>query len=184
VAGAEKVGLYHPIDPDRMLGVGPTIIAEGYATAASLHTATGRPVVVAFDAGNLKPVAEALRAKYPSADLIIAADDDHHLEARNKPNTGIERATAAAELVGARLIRPPLTEAEKAKGRTDFNDLVAERGANAAHAVIQQVVDAALARPPLKPAVKPEQAEEQEKEPPRQELRRHKPRARAAGMAM
>ncbi|SOD98567.1 zincin-like metallopeptidase domain-containing protein [Caenispirillum bisanense] len=184
VAGAEKVGLYHPIDPDGRLGVGPTIIAEGYATAATLHTATGRPTVVAFDAGNLKAVAEALRAKYPAADLIIAADDDHHLEARNKPNTGIERATAAAELVGARLIRPPLSEAEKAKGRTDFNDLVAERGAEAAHATILQVLDAALSRPPLKPAVGQEQAEEQEKEPPRQELRRHKPRARAAGMAM
>jgi putative DNA primase/helicase len=37
------------------------LIAEGYATAASVHEATGRPVVVAFDAHNLKPVAELFR---------------------------------------------------------------------------------------------------------------------------
>ncbi|WP_097277847.1 hypothetical protein [Caenispirillum bisanense] len=59
---------------------------------------------------------------------------------------------------------------------------MAERGKEAAHTVIQQVVDAALARAPLKPAV--ELAEEQEKEPPRQALRRKKAPARAAGMAM
>lgn len=31
-------------------------IAEGYATAASIHLATGLPVAVAFNAGNLMPV--------------------------------------------------------------------------------------------------------------------------------
>jgi putative DNA primase/helicase len=38
-------------------------IAEGYATAASIHEATGHAVAVAFDAGNLRPVAEALRGR-------------------------------------------------------------------------------------------------------------------------
>ena len=52
------------------------IIAEGYATAASLFEATGLPVVVCFTASNLLPVAKAMRAKYPNAQLIIGADND------------------------------------------------------------------------------------------------------------
>ena len=42
------------------------LIAEGYATAASLHEATGLPVIVAFDAGNLLPVAQAIHKRYPA----------------------------------------------------------------------------------------------------------------------
>ena len=34
------------------------LIAEGYATAASVHEAMGRPVVVAFDAHNLNIAAQ------------------------------------------------------------------------------------------------------------------------------
>lgn len=36
------------------------VIAEGYATAASIHEATGHAVAVAFDAGNLRPAALAV----------------------------------------------------------------------------------------------------------------------------
>ena len=36
---------------------GPVLIAEGYATAATLHEMTGMPAIVAFNAGNLLPVA-------------------------------------------------------------------------------------------------------------------------------
>jgi putative DNA primase/helicase len=34
--------------------------------------------VAAIDAGNLLPVAEVMRRKYPQAQIIIAADNDHH----------------------------------------------------------------------------------------------------------
>lgn len=57
--GGRKSGLWHWCgDP---AGASVLLIAEGYATAASLHQATGRPVAVAFDAGNLAHVAKALR---------------------------------------------------------------------------------------------------------------------------
>jgi len=36
---------------------GSLLITEGYATAATLHELTGRPAIVAFNAGNLMPVA-------------------------------------------------------------------------------------------------------------------------------
>lgn len=60
------------------------IVCEGYATGCSIRMALKRsvPVIVAFDAGNLKPVAATLRAQYPTLPLIFAADDDFLLEQR------------------------------------------------------------------------------------------------------
>lgn len=84
------------------------VIAEGFATAASLHAATGLPVVVAFNAGNLLPVAKAIRAKYPQAALALAADNDQWTIVRGKPlNVGVVRAKAAAEAVGGEVLIPP-----------------------------------------------------------------------------
>jgi putative DNA primase/helicase len=44
---------------------GPLVIAEGYATAASIHEATGLATVAAISCGNLLAVAEALRDRFP-----------------------------------------------------------------------------------------------------------------------
>lgn len=54
----------------------PVCISEGFATGASIHEATGYPVVVAFDAGNLRKMAEAIRTKNPDAMIVICADMD------------------------------------------------------------------------------------------------------------
>jgi putative DNA primase/helicase len=101
--GARKRGLWH------LLG-GPVVdglcIAEGYATAASIHAAVGGPVAVAFDAGNLLPVARALRALHPSARIVVCADDDAATAARLGRNPGIEAAEAAARAVGGSVARP------------------------------------------------------------------------------
>lgn len=61
---------------DQGAAVRVILVAEGYATAASLHEATGYPVAVAFDAGNLDKVARALRQHYPAALLALCGDDD------------------------------------------------------------------------------------------------------------
>src|SRR5262249_5325447 len=45
------------------------VICEGFATGATIHLVTGDAVAVAFNCGNLKPVAKALRAKYPSHEI-------------------------------------------------------------------------------------------------------------------
>ena len=61
---------------------GETIcIAEGFATAATVHEATGFPVVAAFNAGNLPAVARAIRGRHPGARMIICADDDVETQA-------------------------------------------------------------------------------------------------------
>lgn len=114
---------------------GEILIAEGYATAASLHMATGQPVVAAFTAHNLLPVAELLRDKYPQAEITICADNDHHLvESINGVpigNVGMIKAQEAAQAVGATVVAPSFTKEEKEKRCTDFNDLHKSRGLGA-----------------------------------------------------
>lgn len=95
------------------------LIAEGYATAASVHQATGYPVLVAFDAGNLKPVAEAVKVKYPWLKIIICADDDRWTPG----NPGLTKATEAARAVNGLLAIPPFPEPRTREQGTDFNDL-------------------------------------------------------------
>lgn len=80
----------------------PIVIAEGYATAASCHMATGWPCVVAFDCGNLLPVATTIRELFPNDQLIIAGDDDVLTEG----NPGRAKALAAAVAVGGVAVFP------------------------------------------------------------------------------
>lgn len=55
---------------------GIVLLCEGFATGASLNQATGLPVVVAFDAGNLMPVATAISRRYRGVKILVCADDD------------------------------------------------------------------------------------------------------------
>jgi len=107
------------------------LIAEGYATAATLHEATGFPVVVAFNAGNLKPVAEVMRARYPKATIIICADDDQ----RREGNPGMTQATEAAKAVGGMLTVPVFPDS-RGDEDTDFNDMSRLSGIDAVRCCI------------------------------------------------
>ncbi len=100
-------------------------IAEGYATGATIHELTGCKVLVAFDAGNLTPVAEAARRMFPVARIIIAADNDHKTDG----NPGLTAARKAAQAVSAKVVVP------ECQG-TDFNDMAAERGPAATRAAL------------------------------------------------
>lgn len=71
--GLSMRGTFHLIGATP-LSVG--IIVEGYATGASIHEATGLPVVVAWSANNIGVVAAQLRARYPRVRWLICADDD------------------------------------------------------------------------------------------------------------
>ncbi|MDZ4734271.1 MAG: toprim domain-containing protein, partial [Nitrospirota bacterium] len=108
-------------------------IAEGYATAATIHEATGYPAVVAFDAGNLLPVAQALRAKNHDVTIIVCADND--VRDDGTPNTGREDATAAAEAIGGVLALPELDGK-----KCDFNDVHVQRGLDAVEAAIDSAL--------------------------------------------
>ncbi len=112
LAGGRKHGLFHLIGP----APGAVLcIAEGYATAASIHEATGYPVAVAFDAGNLEPVAVALRQHFPGVHLVICADDDAGTAARIGRNPGLDAAHRAAMAVGGRVALPPRSEGSESQ---------------------------------------------------------------------
>lgn len=83
------------------------VIAEGYATGASVFMATGYPVAVAFNAGNLLPVAKAWREKLPHARIVIAGDDDTETRINGElVNVGRIKATEAAAAVGGVAVFP------------------------------------------------------------------------------
>jgi phage/plasmid primase-like uncharacterized protein len=121
-----KQGLFAPLgslhDPGKL------IIAEGFATAATLRETTALTSVLAFDSGNLMPVATALRKAHPGREIVIGADNDHHLPRRDPPlpNVGLEKAAAAAKAVGGKVIVP---EFQADDSGTDFNDYRARWGA-------------------------------------------------------
>jgi putative DNA primase/helicase len=79
--GGHYRGRYFSIDT--MEDAGPLCLCEGYATGASIHEATDYPVAVAFNAGNLGPVAQALRARFPNSRLVLCADDDVAVDGRD-----------------------------------------------------------------------------------------------------
>lgn len=95
------------------------LIAEGYATAATLHEVTGLPVVVAFHSGNLPFVAEVYREKYPEKTILITGDNDHHKPIEK--NVGRLKAEEAAQKVNGYTILPKF---EKTDAGTDWNDLL------------------------------------------------------------
>lgn len=124
--GGGKKGFHH------LIGGIPTtvlLVAEGYATAATLHEATNLPVAVCFDAGNIAPVVEAFRKRYwNKINILICADNDdlaacmecksvinlsEHLEicqscgkAHKRTNSGVKSANDAAFLHNAAVIIP------------------------------------------------------------------------------
>lgn len=133
LAGGQVQGAYAFIgkaDDVEKVGV---VMAEGYATAASIYEATGKPVIIAFDAGNMVAVAERLAQKMPqNVPVVIAVDND-------ASQTGIKKARQAAALLGDRAtaIQPEFSmtqiqQYQKGKGvdekgrpplPSDFNDL-------------------------------------------------------------
>ncbi len=123
--GGAIAGGYFPIPAKDGGKSGPLLIAEGYATAASLHMATGFAVLVAFNAGNLLPVAQMAREKYPDREIILCADNDIHND--GKPNVGVIKATEAAKAIGAKLAVSPALNGRK----SDWNDIHKERGLKA-----------------------------------------------------
>lgn len=101
IMGGLKKGSFHKID-----GTEPAWIAEGYATAATVHAATGAAVVVAFDAGNLAAVSAVLGERLNA----VAADNDEN-------NAGSKGAEAA----GLPIAMPPTVG-------DDWNDHAARFG--------------------------------------------------------
>lgn len=119
---------------------GEIVIAEGYATAATIAKLTNYPCVMAIDAGNMLEVAKQIILAYPKARIIIAADNDLKLretiKGNNKwvwSNTGVEAAINVQQNLNCYIAIPDfnyvknirLTDNEKL---TDWNDFINKVG--------------------------------------------------------
>jgi putative DNA primase/helicase len=126
---------------------GPLCIAEGFATAATIHEATGCGVIIAFSAGNLLRVAKDLRERLPSTRFILCADNDLDSEAKGKGNPGLDAARKAARAV-SELVAVPDFGPDRQYRDTDFNDLSRRRGPEGPEAV-REAIKNAQAPPPM-----------------------------------
>ncbi|MEI7309680.1 DUF927 domain-containing protein [Pectobacterium carotovorum] len=118
VTDSAKRGAYHtvnaPEQPDTV------IIAEGLATALSAHLMRPEALTIAaIDAGNMVPVAKAMRTQYTHAQIILAADNDI---VTGKPNAGKDWAEKAAREVNGWVALPPTSE------KADWDDYRQQHG--------------------------------------------------------
>lgn len=148
--------------------------AEGFATGLSLHNATGQPVAIAFDAGNLPKVAKAIKGAYRKTKILACADDDwlqkcaeckawtpvaeelcsHCGKPHRKANAGKQRAQEAALLVDGGWCAPAFADPrpDNRKGPTDFNDLHDLEGLDVVRVQIEQALRAMKIDPAPAPA--------------------------------
>lgn len=92
---------------------GPIVVAEGFATGATIQAASGLLVYVGFSKGALLDTARIAAQRHPGREIIVAADVN-----------GIEAAEKAAAAVNGRVIIPDLQGAEG----SDFNDQAGHYG--------------------------------------------------------
>ncbi len=129
--GGEKKGGSYTLNDQAINPEGKVYICEGFATAASVQEATDKTTICALDAGNLLPVAEALRSRYPALELVICGDDDRF----KSHNKGREVTPAAALAVGGKVCFPSFKSDEGKP--TDFNDLHLSEGLEVVRAQIE-----------------------------------------------
>lgn len=179
--GAQKGGAFLPLE-EQSDGNGPVWISEGIATAASVAdgirgTGLAGLVVAAMDAGNLEPVALALRTQFPSRPILFAADNDcqwkhdvkdnkgnvihkagdsRPLVAGGSGNVGLVKASAAAQALGGKIAYP-----EMDGSACDFNDLFKAKGMAAVLEFLTRQIEPF---PEVKQAI--EIADQTEKRPP------------------
>ena len=93
-------------------------VTEGFATGATVHEATGLPVVVAFSTGNLMEVCQKVKTRFPEKPIIIATDNDLETESKTGQNPGVSAAESVAKKLSIEYVVCPVD--------SDFNDLLCQ----------------------------------------------------------
>lgn len=130
LSGGKIAGCYHTLGDYG----GTLCIVEGLATGLTLHKATGLTVVIAFHAGNLLPVAHAIRSTHSTSRILICGDND-------KSGVGQAKAREAAAAIGATVVLP------KEIGM-DWNDVATAEGLQTVSAAVVQAENAIRAYRP------------------------------------
>lgn len=141
-----KVGAFHVVDGNAadLKSATSIIVAEGYATAASINEAVKEPglkVIAAMSASNIEHTVKAITEKYPAINIVIAADNDLN----NKiGNIGLNAANAVADKYKNVTVTVPKINGEEVAG--DFNDIISKKGLSKEEALknIKQSLQPAL----------------------------------------
>lgn len=129
--GGQVKGACHLIDGQKQAGK-RLWIAEGYATALSVHHLTGETVMVALSSVNLLSLASLARQKYPACQIILAADRDLNGDGQTK-------AAAAAAACEGVVALPPVFG--------DWNDAMMLKGEDATRKAIYDAIRPAAQSP-------------------------------------
>ncbi|ECH6292921.1 toprim domain-containing protein [Salmonella enterica subsp. enterica serovar Javiana] len=125
--GGQVKGACHILDGKKEAGK-RLWIAEGYATALTVHHLTGETVMVALSSVNLLSLASLARHKYPACRIVLAADRDLNGDGQTK-------ASAAAESCEGVVALPPVFG--------DWNDAYTQHGGEATRKAMYDAI-----RPP------------------------------------
>ncbi len=125
--GGQVKGAFHIIEGKKQAGK-RLWIAEGYATALTVHHLTGETVMVALSSVNLLSLASLARHKYPASQIVLAADRDLNGDGQSK-------AAAAAGACEGVVALPPVFG--------DWNDAFMQYGEEATRKAIYDTI-----RPP------------------------------------
>ena len=138
----------------------PILITRHEADARAIHEATGRAVLHANPAHDLKMVAEALREHEPDSPILICGENQHHLR---EQNGGRMEAEAAAQAVGGKAVVPVFTEQERkqAPPLTTFDDLAQSRGLEAVKRQIEAPLERLIQERQQEPEPQQERSPEQ-----------------------
>lgn len=113
-SGGKSEGSYGILE-----GEGDTLyICEGYATAASIHLATGSTVCFVRGCHNYIPALKNITGCFKYEYLVIAADNDKHIPI----NAGFIKAQEAADKFNA-IVKIPVFYKYDGKNTTDWDDI-------------------------------------------------------------
>ncbi|CUU79368.1 cpp22 [Campylobacter hyointestinalis subsp. hyointestinalis] len=127
---AKKAGCFFIVGAKDLNSLNEFQITEGFATAATIYEATGKPTIMAVDSGNILKVVDSLKERYPDKKITIFADND--IKNESKPlgkNVGVEAAIEVQKkYLDTKVIIPKLSIDEINRGLSDFNDIFIEKG--------------------------------------------------------
>ncbi|CZX87059.1 primase-helicase zinc-binding domain-containing protein [Enterobacter hormaechei] len=110
--GGQVKGACHTLEGKKEAGK-RLWIAEGYATALTVHHLTGETVMVALSSVNLLSLASLARQKHPACQIVLAAD-------RDLSGNGQTKAASAAQACEGTVALPPVFG--------DWNDAFMQQG--------------------------------------------------------
>ncbi|UXY10063.1 primase-like DNA-binding domain-containing protein [Kosakonia sp. ML.JS2a] len=129
--GGQVKGACHIIEGQKQAGK-RLWIAEGYATALTVHHLTGENVMVALSSVNLLSLASLARNRHPGGQIILAADRDLNGDGQTK-------AAAAAEACAGVVVLPPVFG--------DWNDAFTLNGEDATRRALYDAIKPPVASP-------------------------------------